>query len=217
MFYVHLCTVRKSKADSGHRVCGFDKTIRTVCRYRQEHRTGGVGRWKQPFIFRPVLRLTYQPLRFHHAKPFGIHPSFHASLVDMNFSQKGVRRIFEFSLSRTRYRFHANSYRSSAVILLKILIWQQRYNDERTCTRLHRGYAYCKSKDLQDFFIIILPCPSKITFTTNSVVLYIFYIISYKPSATICLWHIHSLILYKKAMKKVLVVIGVLVLAGMME
>lgn len=74
----------------------------------------------------------------------------------------------------------------------------------------------CKSKDLQDSFIIILPCPSKITFTTNSVVLYIFYIISYKPSATICLWHIHSLILYKKAMKKVLVVIGVLVLAGMM-
>ena len=42
----------------------------------------------------------------------------------------------------------------------------------------------CKSKDLQDSFIIILPCPSKITFTTNSVVLYIFYIISYKPSAT---------------------------------
>ena len=58
-----------------------------------------------------------------------------------------------------------------------------------------------KSKDLQDSFIIILPCPSKITFTTNSVVLYIFYIISYKPSATICLWYIHSLILYKKAMK----------------
>lgn len=52
-------------------------------------------------------------------------------------------------------------------------------------------------------------------FTTNSVVLYIFYIISYKPSATICLWHIHSLILYKKAMKKVLIVIGVLVLASM--
>ena len=35
-----------------------------------------------------------------------------------------------------------------------------------------------KSKDFQDFFIIILACPSKITFTTNSVVLYIFYIIS---------------------------------------
>lgn len=44
-----------------------------------------------------------------------------------------------------------------------------------------------KSKDFQDFFIIILACPSKITFTTNSVVLYIFYIISYNPSATICL------------------------------
>ena len=56
----------------------------------------------------------------------------------------------------------------------------------------------CKSKDLQDSFIIILPCPSKITFTTYSVVLYIFYIISYKPSATICLWHIHSLIFKKK-------------------
>lgn len=27
-----------------------------------------------------------------------------------------------------------------------------------------------KSKDLRDFFIIILACPSKITFTTNSVV-----------------------------------------------
>ena len=64
----------------------------------------------------------------------------------------------------------------------------------------------CKSKDLQDSFIIILPCPSKITFTTYSVVLYIFYIISYKSSATICLWHIHSLIMYRKAMKKVLVV-----------
>ena len=37
------------------------------------------------------------------------------------------------------------------------------------------------------FFIITLACPSKITFTINSVVLYIFYIISYKPSATICL------------------------------
>ena len=41
-----------------------------------------------------------------------------------------------------QYFFHAHSYRSSAVILLKILIWQQRYNDERTCTRLHHGYAY---------------------------------------------------------------------------
>ena len=41
------------------------------------------------FVFRPVLRLTYQPFRFHHTKPFGIHPSFHAALVDMNFSQKG--------------------------------------------------------------------------------------------------------------------------------
>ena len=29
-------------------------------------------------------------------------------------------------------------------ILLKILIWRQRYNDERTCTRLHRGYAYLR-------------------------------------------------------------------------
>lgn len=28
----------------------------------------------------------------------------------------------------------------------------------------------CKSKDLRDFFIIILACPSKITFTTNNVV-----------------------------------------------
>lgn len=28
----------------------------------------------------------------------------------------------------------------------------------------------CKSQDLRDFFIIILACPSKITFTTNSVV-----------------------------------------------
>ena len=95
---------------------------------------------------------------------------------------------------------------------------------ENRRTERYRGFESlslrkesCKSKDLQDFFIIILPCPSKITFTTNSVVLYIFYIISYKPSATICLWHIHSLILYKKAMKKVLVVVGVLVLAGMME
>ncbi len=70
-------------------------------------------------------------------------------------------------------------------------------------------------KIYRTFFIIFLAYPSKITFTTNSVVLYIFYIISYNPSATICLWHIHSLILYKKAMKKVLIVIGVLVLAGM--
>ena len=45
-------------------------------------------------------------------------------------------------LSRTWYRFHTHSYRSSAVILLKFLIWQQRYNDKRTCTRLHRGDAY---------------------------------------------------------------------------
>lgn len=56
--------------------------------------------------------------------------------------RKEVRRIFESWLSRTRYFFHAHSYRSSAVILLKILIWRQRYNDKRTCTRLHRGYAY---------------------------------------------------------------------------
>lgn len=56
--------------------------------------------------------------------------------------RKEVRRTFESWLSRTRYFFHAHSYRSSAVILLKILIWRQRYNDKRTCTRLHRGYAY---------------------------------------------------------------------------
>ena len=58
--------------------------------------------------------------------------------------RKEVRRTFESWLSRTRYFFHAHSYRSSAVILLKILIWRQRYNDKRTCTRLHRGYAYEK-------------------------------------------------------------------------
>ena len=45
-------------------------------------------------------------------------------------------------ISEDPYFFHAHSYRSSAVILLKILIWRQRYNDKRTCTRLHRGYAY---------------------------------------------------------------------------
>ena len=56
--------------------------------------------------------------------------------------RKEVRRTLESWLSRTRYFFHAHSYRSSAVILLKILIWRQRYNDKRTCTRLHRGYAY---------------------------------------------------------------------------
>ena len=59
--------------------------------------------------------------------------------------RKEVRRTFESWLSRTRYFFHAHSYRSSAVILLKILIWRQRYNDKRTCTRLHRGYAYDNS------------------------------------------------------------------------
>ena len=59
--------------------------------------------------------------------------------------RKEVRRTFESWLSRTRYFFHAHSYRSSAVILLKILIWRQRYNDKRTCTRLHRGYAYGNS------------------------------------------------------------------------
>ena len=56
--------------------------------------------------------------------------------------RKEVRRTFESWLSRTRYFFHAHSYRSSAVILLKILIWRQRYNDKRTCTRLHRGYIW---------------------------------------------------------------------------
>ena len=65
---------------------------------------------------------------------------------------------------------------------------------ENRRTERYRGFESlslrtesCKSQDLRDFFIIILACPSKITFTTNSVVLYIFYIISYKPSATICL------------------------------
>ena len=59
--------------------------------------------------------------------------------------RKEVRRTLESWLSRTRYFFHAHSYRSSAVILLKILIWRQRYNDKRTCTRLHRGYAYAQT------------------------------------------------------------------------
>ena len=66
---------------------------------------------------------------------------------------------------------------------------------ENRRTERYRGFESlslrtesCKSQDLQDFFFIItLACPSKITFTINSVVLYIFYIISYKPSATICL------------------------------
>ena len=70
--------------------------------------------------------------------------------------RKEVRRTFESWLSRTRYFFHAHSYRSSAVILLKILIWRQRYNDKRTCTRLHRGYAYHGS--------IIRPCSHCIPF-----------------------------------------------------
>ena len=71
--------------------------------------------------------------------------------------RKEVRRTFESWLSRTRYFFHAHSYRSSAVILLKILIWRQRYNDKRTCTRLHRGYAYHLNNKKQaslDVFII---------------------------------------------------------------
>ena len=77
--------------------------------------------------------------------------------------RKEVRRTFESWLSRTRYFFHAHSYRSSAVILLKILIWRQRYNDKRTCTRLHRGYAYncwasisctCISGFIYSFFIL---------------------------------------------------------------
>ena len=97
---------------------------------RQEHRTGGVGRWKQPFVFRPVLRLTYQPFRFRHTKPFGIHPSFHAALVDMNFSQKGGQADFRILVEPYKIFSHAHPYRSSAVILLKILIWRQRYNDE---------------------------------------------------------------------------------------
>ena len=73
--------------------------------------------------------------------------------------RKEVRRTFESWLSRTRYFFHAHSYRSSAVILLKILIWRQRYNDKRTCTRLHRGYAYQRFYDkktlgkIHDFFL----------------------------------------------------------------
>ena len=72
--------------------------------------------------------------------------------------RKEVRRTFESWLSRTRYFFHAHSYRSSAVILLKILIWRQRYNDKRTCTRLHRGYAYqsiCTVREKSSDFHII--------------------------------------------------------------
>ena len=48
---------------------------------------------------------------------------------------------------------------------------------ENRRTERYRGFESlslrtesCKSKDLQDFFIIIMAYPSKITFTTNNVV-----------------------------------------------
>ena len=81
--------------------------------------------------------------------------------------RKEVRRTFESWLSRTRYFFHAHSYRSSAVILLKILIWRQRYNDKRTCTRLHRGYAYRHLRLFSSFFPLSLAISLRSTFARS--------------------------------------------------